>query len=130
MIKLFAPACLILAALFSACSKQEGPGGEASIRGRIMVLDYNGNCSELLEEYPGIDEEVYIIYGDDPSYSERIRTGPDGIFWFPYLRKGDYTVYALTEPCNVPGQLTTEEVQVSINSRKQEVNIGDLVVIR
>ena len=63
------------------------------------MLEYNKTCTVLKDEYYGIDEIVYIIAGDDPSYFERVRTGPDGTFWFPNLRMGKYEVYALSENC-------------------------------
>ncbi|HKL02520.1 MAG TPA: hypothetical protein VJ911_02545 [Cryomorphaceae bacterium] len=116
--------------LFAGCEKEPGEGGLASISGKIYVQDYNGNCTELRDEYYGIDEEVYIIAGDDPSYFERVRTGPDGTYWFPYLRKGDYTVYSLSENCEAPGDLEAVEQNVSITRRKQEKVLTDIVVIR
>lgn len=120
--------CSVL--LLSGCSKEPGEGGLASIQGKVYVLEYNGNCSELRNEYYGIDEEVYIIAGDDPSYFERVRTGPDGTFWFPYLRKGRYEVYAISEDCEAPGLETTVSIRVEIEERKQQVTTQNLVVIR
>lgn len=114
----------------TSCTKEPGEGGRASISGKVWVLDYNGNCSVLRDEYYGIDEEVYIIAGDDPSYFERVRTGPDGTFWFPYLRQGDYRVYALSEDCEAPGEEEAIEVKVKITKRKQEIVTKDIVVIR
>lgn len=119
-----------VAFFFLGCEKEPGEGGLASISGKIFVQDYNGNCSELRDEYYGIDEEVYIIAGDDPSYFERVRTGPDGTYWFPYLRKGDYTVYCLSENCDAPGQLEAVERNVRIVKRKEEKVLTDIVVIR
>jgi hypothetical protein len=121
---------LLIVLLISSCEKEPGPGGEASITGRIYVLEFNGNCSELRDEYYGLDEEVYIIAGDDPSYFERVRTGPGGVYWFPYLRKGEYVVYAFSENCNAPGQREVVEVEVEITERKQELELDDIEVIR
>ncbi len=120
----------LLAVLFAGCEKEPGEGGLASISGKIYVQDYNGNCTELRDEYYGIDEEVYIIAGDDPSYFERVRTGPDGTYWFPYLRKGNYTVYSLSENCDAPGQLEAVERDVQINDRREDKVLPDIVVIR
>lgn len=119
-----------VAFFLSGCEKEPGEGGLASISGKIFVQDYNGNCTELRDEYYGIDETVYIIAGDDPSYFERVRTGPDGTYWFPYLRKGDYTVYSLSENCDAPGQIETVDREVSITKRKEEIVLPDIVVIR
>lgn len=119
-----------LALLFFSCEQKPGEGGQASIQGKVFVKDFNGNCTVLLDSFYGIDEEVYIIAGDDPSYFERVRTGPDGTFWFPYLRKGDYEVYALSEPCNISGELEAVSVQVKIRDRKETVVTEDIVVLR
>ena len=123
---------LFSTALFalSGCEKDPGPGGEASITGRIYVLEFNGNCTELRDEYYGLDEEVYLIAGDDPSYFERVRTGPGGVYWFPYLRKGKYVVYAFSENCDAPGQMETVEVELEITDRKEEFQLADIEVIR
>jgi len=94
------------------------------------VKDFNGNCTVLLDSFYGIDEEVYIIAGDDPAHFERVRTGPDGTFWFPYLRRGKYEVYALSEPCDVAGELEAVSVQVEIKERKEEIVIEDIIVLR
>jgi len=119
-----------LAILFIGCQKEPGEGGQASIQGKIFVQEYNANCSELRAEYYVVDEEVYIIAGDDPSYFERVRTGPDGTYWFPYLRKGKYTVYAISENCDNPGQDFAVELEAEIDSRKEELVLEDLVIIK
>lgn len=132
---------LLLLVVISGCEKEPGEGGLASIEGKLFIQEYNGNCSSVQFEYYAVDEEVYIIAGDDPSYFERVRTGPDGTFWFPYLRKGSYTVYALTEDCrwdpesgevemiegNTPEAV---EVRVEITDRKEKYVMDDIVVFR
>ena len=121
---------IIIAILFIQCEKEPGEGGQASIQGKIFVQEYNAGCTVLSSEYYVVDEEVYIIAGDDPSYFERVRTGPDGTYWFPYLRKGKYTVYAISDDCNNPGQDTTVQMEVEIDSRKQELVLPDMVIIK
>ena len=83
----------VIAGMSVACKKTAGEGGTSTIRGTVYVRNYNSNFSTLLGKYPGADFDVYIIYGDDATYGERIRSGPDGIFEFKYLRKGNYKVY-------------------------------------
>lgn len=112
------------------CSKEPGPGGNASIQGKILVQSFNSNCSALISEYYGVDQDVYLIYGDDPSYSERVRTGPGGVFWFPYLRKGEYTVYAISETCSPIGGDTISSQTVSINDKDETLELQDLIVVR
>lgn len=120
----------VICLFFLSCQNQPGEGGKASIQGKVYVKDFNGNCTVLLDSFYGIDEEVFIIAGGDPSYFDRVRTGPDGTFWFPYLRKGKYEVYALSEPCNVSGELEAVSIQVEIKDRKEEIVTEDIVVLR
>lgn len=116
--------------LFLGCEKEPGEGGRASIQGKLYIQEYNGDCSELRDEYYGINERVFIIAGDDPSYFEDVRTGPDGTFWFQYLRKGSYKVYAISENCDVAGQTEPIFIEVEIDERKQNFETQDIVVIR
>lgn len=114
----------------SSCEKKPGEGGLASIKGKVYVQDYNGDCTRLRDEFYGIDEDVFIIAGDEPSYFEKVKTGPDGTFWFPYLRRGVYKVYALSENCDVPGELESVIKEVRITGRKDEIVTEDIIVIR
>lgn len=134
-------AALGIVLLTSACSDEPGAGGMASIEGKILVLSYDEDCTEILEEFytPGI--EVFLIAGDAPSYFTEVLSGPDGVFWFPFLRQGDYTLYALSEGCaSVEGDISPAilpdgmykavEVSVNISDRREEKNIGDIIVMR
>ncbi|MFN6037429.1 MAG: hypothetical protein ACK452_03095 [Bacteroidota bacterium] len=88
--KLFLFFCFLAILIFPfSCKKQAGPGGKSSVTGRIWVKDF-----PTMVEYAGYDEYVYIIYGDDISYGDRIRSTYDGRFEFKYLRKGKYKIYA------------------------------------
>ncbi len=121
---------LIAIFIFSACEKDPGPGGKASIQGKVWIEEYNGNCSDLRATYYGVDEEVYIIAGDEPSYFERVRTGPDGTYWFPYLQEGRYTVYAISNACDLTDANETRRLEVEISDRKAKIVLPDIVVVR
>ena len=121
---------LILSFAFFGCEKEAGEGGQASITGKLYVLKYNGNCTELRDQYYGVDERVYIIAGDEPSYFESVRTGPDGTFWFPYLRKGKYQIYAISKNCDIPGQEEGVFLNVEITDRKQDLVTENLEIIK
>ena len=77
----------------SSCKKSEGGGGKATITGKIWIQRYN-----LLQipqnAYAGAYEDVYIIYGDDATYGTRVKTNPDGVYEFTFLRTGKYRIYA------------------------------------
>src|SRR6187402_1441935 len=87
----------------SSCEKDAGEGGTSSITGYVHVTDYNATFLVVQGEYPGADEDVYIVYGNDISYGERIRTGYDGRFEFKYLREGKYTIYTYSEDTTLSG---------------------------
>jgi hypothetical protein len=129
---------MILFAAITSCKKQAGPGGTSSIRGEILVRQYDLSFSSFDEEYPGADEEVYIIYGDDISYSERIRASYDGAFQFPYLRPGSYEVYVYSEdsaaivgpPANPNAPRKAVLVDVEITKQHQDVDVGTIVILK
>jgi hypothetical protein len=117
--------CLILLLILASCEKEPGEGGSSSIQGYVHVTDYNSNFLIILDEYDGYDEDVYLVYGDDMSFTERTRTGPDGKFEFKYLREGDYTVYVYSDTlATYKGGKIALEKTVNIPGRKQAVDAG------
>jgi hypothetical protein len=116
--------------LLNGCSNGPGAGGRASITGKIKAQDYTNNCTTLNGEYFAPDEDVYIIYGDDPTYGDRVKTGPDGTFMFRYLRKGSYKIYVYSDDCSVQSGTTAVQVTVEITGRKEEADAGTLTVKR
>lgn len=85
-----------------ACEPEEGEGGGASIQGQVVKrIAYSspilGIEDSIIDEYPAIDERVYIVYGDDQIYSDDFKTDYDGWYKFEYLKKGDYTLYVYEE---------------------------------
>lgn len=97
MKKLFFILSVTLAIALTSCKKPAGQGGNSNIQGKIHTKNYNSNFSALLNEYPGADVDVYIIYGDEVSYGDKIKSGPDGVFEFKYLRKGSYKLYVYSK---------------------------------
>ena len=83
--------------LFNSCKKDPGSGGSSSISGKVYVKDYNSTFTVLQDEYYGQEIDVYILYGDDKSVGDRVRTSYDGTFEFKYLRKGTYHVFAYSK---------------------------------
>lgn len=111
------PISLVFSILVS-CEKGPGEGGDSSIVGRVEVDDFQNG-----EIYPGADEDVYLVYGDDITYSERIKSSFDGRFEFKYLREGSYVVYVYSDTLTASGT-TAVRKSVEITNRKQEVNAG------
>ena len=57
---------LFVALMLGSCQKIEGPGGAATIQGKLIVKEYD-SAGNLIKTYDGADMDVYIIYGNDPS---------------------------------------------------------------
>ena len=123
---------VLLAATFTACQIQEGPGGSAAITGRVLVHDYNADFSQFQGTYYAPEEEVFIVYGDAPVHGDDMETHLDGRFRFDYLRKGTYTIYTYskdstgTEVSGVVPVSTT----VEITSKRQEIDLGEIVILK
>lgn len=119
------------AALFS-CAKEAGDGGNSTIYGEITAYNYNAEFTELKGIYPAADEDVYLIYGDDRSYSQRVRTNYDGIYEFKYLRKGNYTIYAYSKDSTLtlPSGIKAVKNKVEVTDNKQTVQAEEMKIFR
>lgn len=131
MKKLFMYPIVLVAILmvFTACKKDPGEGGSSSIKGYVHVTDYNTNFLVIQGYYDGANEWVYINYGDEISYGDRINTSPDGTFEFKYLREGKYTVYVYSEDSTLAGQHAVKK-EVEITKRKQCVDAGTFEIAK
>jgi len=123
---------LILVTLAFSCSKEAGDGGNSTIYGKLIAYDYNAEFTDLKGIYPAVDEDVYIIYGSDRSYSERVRSNYDGVYEFKYLRPGDYTIYAYSKDSTLtlPSGIYAVIRNVTITSNKQTVEAEDMKLFR
>lgn len=124
---------VILGAVFflAGCKKPAGEGGNSSIKGNVWVKDYNKSLTLVQYEYSGVDVDVYIIYGDETSYGDKVKTNGNGEFEFRYLRKGNYRIYAISEErignTNDSKQVAVE-VEATITSKKQVVDVGQITI--
>lgn len=131
---------LALTIVISSCKKPAGEGGRATIKGKIWVENYNtlNSISDiyfLKGEYAGADEDVYIIYGDDVSYGNKTKSGPDGVFEFKYLRQGDYKIYVPSKDTTRASYfygsgIKTVSVDVTISSKKETVETENLIIYK
>ena len=124
---------IFLIGLFSltiACKKEAGEGGKASIKGTILVMDYNADFSILNSTYAGADRDVYIIYGDDNSQSDQVEASYDGVFEFKYLNVGEYTIYTYSKDSTM--QSGSGEVailqKIEISDKKEVVEMPGFIV--
>lgn len=124
---------VILLALF-ACEKGPGEGGMATIGGKVIIEDYNFDFTILRDTYPAQEYEVYLIYGDDDFYGDRVRTSYDGYFEFSYLREGDYTIFVYSKDKTLDYNTTSQMIpvirEVSITSKKQKLIVEDMHVAK
>lgn len=114
------------------CEKEEGEGGTSSLIGKVYIVDYNADFSQIESEYYAQEEDVYIVYGDDNIYSDRFRTHYDGSYRFQYLRKGDYTIYAYSKDTTgiSPSGYIPVSKTIKISKTQQEVEVENIVIIK
>ncbi|MFY8189619.1 MAG: hypothetical protein ACOVK9_01540 [Bacteroidia bacterium] len=120
----------LIIGLNQSCKKPEGEGGSASIKGKVWTQKYNGTFSSLQAEYPGADEWVYIIYGSEISYGDRIRTNYLGEFEFRFLRTGKYKLYVYSRDSTFqsPSGEVAVVKELEIKERKQTVDVGQIII--
>jgi hypothetical protein len=118
-----------LPVLMIGCNKEPGEGGRAEIQGIVYEQRYNDATNLPIGlPYPLSDYRVAIIYGDGDYADNDTRTGPDGKFHFPWLRKGDYRLYVISE-CNDYINCTEGiYVDVEISGRKDVVQSDTILV--
>lgn len=130
---------LMTSGLFlTSCEKDAGEGGTSTIKGRVMVYDYDASFQARQDTYPAFKEDVYIIYGDDRStYDDKFETSYDGTFEFNFLRKGKYKIFAYTKDTTGASNGTYNDarpripsmVEVEITSNRSEVVTPDIIIL-
>jgi len=119
-----------LCVLMSSCSKIEGEGGSSTIKGSIWVEDWNATFTVLEAEYSGLNEDVYIIYGNHTSYDDKTTTNYKGEFEFKYLRQGNYKIYVYSKDKSLQspsGQIAIVK-DVKISKKKETVNVDRITI--
>jgi len=112
--------------VFQACEKNEGRGGTGSIYGTVTEQFYNDDFSDHLYESPAVDEEIFILYGDQAEVGSSTETAMNGEFRFKYLYPGTYTVYFQTEDStSAIGEDTENVVQVNLG-KGEDLDLGEL----
>jgi len=115
--------------LFS-CKKDAGSGGQATIRGKVYANYYNYTFTTLLGGGYAPERDIYIIYGNSYSYSDRLRTNYDGSYEFKYLRKGTYQIYVYSSDSTGIYLSGTYPVTASaeITKNNQVITLPDIVI--
>jgi hypothetical protein len=117
---------------FSSCETEAGKGGTSTIKGTVIVQEYNKDLTiKVGDPYPAQEVDVFLIYGDDEVHGDKFETGWDGKFEFNYLQEGAYTVYALSK--NIDNKMTDQKVpvfiKVNISGKEQVLDVGDINII-
>jgi hypothetical protein len=114
-----------------SCKKDAGEGGNSTLYGKVYVKDYNSTFTLLEDEYYAPDEDVYIIYGNDRSYGDHIKTTYNGNYEFKYLRPGTYHIYAYSKDSSSQTNAVIPIIRdVEITGRKQEVEVPEIVILK
>jgi hypothetical protein len=87
---------VMLLTVITSCEKPPGPGGKATIKGKVYVVDFDNTQYYHYGEGYAPGERVYICYGDNDVVGNDVRTGINGEFEFRHLNKGKYRVFVNT----------------------------------
>ena len=87
----------VLVMVFISCEKNSGEGGNVTIAGSVWVKDYNSTFTLLHGEYAAMDEDVFIVYGNNIGYDDKTKTDYLGNYKFNYLRPGNYTIFVYSK---------------------------------
>ena len=125
---------IVLSFLWLAgCKKAEGPGGNSSIKGKVIIRKFNFNTTTptFLYSYPDQDDNVFIKYGSQPGTGNNANTDYNGEYYFPYLQAGTYTVYVYSKDStlnNPSGQLVAKQ-DITVGSGK-DVTAADMTIAK
>ena len=117
----------VLILLFgSACQKEAGIGGTGAIQGTIIEKFFNDDYTMLLYERPAVDEEVFILFGENKVLGDRIFTSNTGDFRFEFLYPGKYEIYYQSEDSASRFDSDWEVSHMVEIGRGEEVKLGAL----
>jgi hypothetical protein len=116
--------------ILSACTKTEGTGGAATVKGTVIVEDYN-SFGTLLSTYPAQDQKVFIIYGaDDNIVEDDVSTSYDGTFEFEFLRKGTYTAFVYSDCRTCDSGDSAVKVTFEIDAKKDVIDLSKIIIYK
>jgi hypothetical protein len=123
---------ILLFFTLSSCKYHEGKGGKHFVQGKVLVMEYDASYKYLRAKYYSPNENVFIMYGDNPTYGEKQVSGSDGTYQFRYLQKGHYRVYAFSKDTtfSTSNGLVPVFKDVEIKSSDKTVMVPDLVIIK
>ncbi len=130
-------------AFYTSCKKEAGEGGRATIKGRVYAEYWDKTFTLKGDSGYAPDVDVYIIYGNDVTFGNRIKANYDGTYEFNYLQKGNYKIYvyskdstgrAADQANGSSNYLYNPDIPViksiEINERKQKIDLEDIHVFK
>ena len=106
--------------------------GTATISGVIVQDEYNKDVPPTVDtSYVKPNENVFIVYGNDSAYFDKVKTNGLGFFQFTGLLKGSYRVYAFSDcsiNMNCPDGIEEEDASVIISINGESINIGTITI--
>ena len=121
---------ILLALSISSCRKGEGKGGKATILGKVYVQHYTNLGATPGISYYARDKDVFIVYGNNTFYDDKVATHHDGSYQFDYLMPGNYTVYTYSK--DVVGSADNPKIlvlkEVTISDKNQTVELDDFEI--
>ncbi|MFB6340347.1 hypothetical protein ACE1ET_01425 [Saccharicrinis sp. FJH62] len=112
--------------LLTACSQDEGFGGNSEIKGELMERVYNEDRSVLLSETPAKAEDIYIMFGNNTVVDDKVETSYTGDFKFSYLWPGEYTIFYLSDDTSDNSKPKMEIMKQVTLGKNESLDLGSL----
>lgn len=121
---------ILLACSIYSCSKVEGTGGGATIKGILFEQKYNTLGNPISNGfYAKADNDVFLIYGSENTfYDDETKSSYDGSFEFRYLQKGKYKVFVYEDCTTCPSGKQALIYEVEITKRNEVVNLDTITI--
>jgi hypothetical protein len=116
--------------LLLGCEKNAGEGGNATIVGNVWVKEYNSTFTELLGEYAAMQEDVFIVYGDNIGFDDKTETDYLGNYRFNYLRPGKYTIFVYSKDTSmqsISGEIAIIK-QVEVTNSNEILTVPQIII--
>ena len=116
-----------ISVFYNSCAKSEGTGGQAVIKGKVIVENINV-LGDTLATYDAQDQDVFIIYGNtNNTHNDNTETSYDGTFEFKFLNTGEYTIFTYSDCIDCPkGRDSLIMQNISISEREEIIEIANI----
>lgn len=121
---------VIFSVVFVGCVNLEGEGGNSSIEGRVFYIDYVQGKQAVLDTFPAVDEDIYIVYGNGEYSDDDVSTNGNGEYQITGLRKGKYRLSVYSADPYGNGFDVPVTVDVEISKRKETVLIENIYIYK